>query len=67
MMQKIIDNGCTVLLAEAGMMLTDDATFGTVVRLGKGDDGARWREVTEEEARALQAQEEAVADLKKTS
>ena len=49
-MQKIIENGCTVLLAEAGMMLTDDASFGTVVRLGKGDDGARWYEITTEEA-----------------
>ena len=50
-MQKIIDNGTTVLLADAGMMLTDDSSFGTTVRLGKGDDGAKWYEITEEEAR----------------
>ena len=49
-MQKIIDNGTTVLLADEGMMLTDDSSFGTTVRLGKGDDGARWYEITEEEA-----------------
>ena len=49
-MQKIIDNGCVVLLADDGMMLTDDSSFGTTVRLGKGDDGARWYEITAEEA-----------------
>ena len=49
-MQKIIDNGTTVLLADEGMMLTDDSSFGTTVRLGKGDDGAKWYEITAEEA-----------------
>jgi hypothetical protein len=49
-MQKIIDNGTTVLLADDGMMLTDDNSFGTTVHLGKGDDGAKWYEITEEEA-----------------
>ena len=49
-MQKIDDNGTTVLLADDGMMLTDDSSFGTTVRLGKGDDGARWYEITAEEA-----------------
>ena len=49
-MQKIIDNGTTVLLADEGMMLTDDSSFGTTVRLGKSDDGAKWYEITEEEA-----------------
>ena len=49
-MQKIIDNGTTVLLADDGMMLTDDSSFGTTVRLGKDDDGAKWYEITEEEA-----------------
>ena len=49
-MQKIIDNGTTVLLADDGMMLTDDSSFGTTVRLGKCDDGAKWYEITEEEA-----------------
>ena len=50
-MQKIIDNGTTVLLADEGMMLTDDSSFGTTVRLGKSADGAKWYEITEEEAR----------------
>lgn len=49
-MQKMIDNGTTVLLADDGMMLTDDAVFGTTVRLGKEDDGAKWYEITAEEA-----------------
>jgi len=49
-MQKIIDNGTTVLLADEGMMLTDDSSFGTTVRLGKDDDGAKWYEITAEEA-----------------
>lgn len=49
-MQKIIDNGTTVLLADEGMVLTDDSSFGTTVRLGKGDDGASWYEISAEEA-----------------
>ena len=49
-MQKIIDNGTTVLLADEGMMLTDNSSFGTTVRLGKGDDGSKWYEITTEEA-----------------
>ena len=49
-MQKIIDNGTTVLLADEGMMLTDDSSFGTTVRLGKSDDGTAWYEITKAEA-----------------
>ena len=49
-MQKIIDNGTTVLLADEGMMLTDNSSFGTTVRLGKDDDGSTWYEITAEEA-----------------
>lgn len=49
-MQKKIENGTTVLLADEGMMLTDGSSFGTTVRLGKDDDGANWYEVTEAEA-----------------
>ena len=49
-MQKIIDNGTTVLIADDGMMLTNDSSFGTTVRLGKDDDGAKWYEITAEEA-----------------
>ena len=45
-MQKIIDNGTTVLLADEGMMLTDNFSFGTTVRLGKEDSGAAWHEIT---------------------
>ena len=49
-MQKIIDNGTTVLLADEGMMLTDDSSFGTTVRLGKEADESVWYEITVEEA-----------------
>lgn len=49
-MQKTIENGTTVLLADEGMMLTDGSSFGTTVRLGKGDDGTAWYEITVEEA-----------------
>lgn len=48
-MQKRIDNGTTVLLADEGMILTDNSSFGTTVRLGKEDDGTTWYEITEEE------------------
>ena len=49
-MQKTIENGTTVLLANEGMMLTDGSSFGTTVRLGKDDDGTAWYEITSEEA-----------------
>lgn len=49
-MQKIIENGTTVLLADEGMMMTDGSSFGTTVRLGKDDNGAAWYEITAEEA-----------------
>ena len=55
-MQKIIENGTTVLLADEGMMLTDDSSYGTIVRLGKSDDGAKWYEITEEEAEERMAE-----------
>lgn len=56
-MQKIIENGTTVLLADDGMMLTDNSSFGTTVRLGKEDDGAEWYEITAEEAEARMAED----------
>ncbi len=49
-MQKIIDNGTTVLLADDGMMLTDGSSFGSTVRLGKEADESVWYEITAEEA-----------------
>ena len=49
-MQKIVDNGTTVLLADEGMKLTNDSSFANTVRLGKDDDGAMWHEITNEEA-----------------
>lgn len=49
-MQKNIENGTTVLTADEGMVLTDNSSFVTTVRLGKGDDGASWYEISTEEA-----------------
>lgn len=49
-MQKTVDNGTTVLLADDGMMLTDGSSYVTTVRLGKEDTGESWYEITEEEA-----------------
>lgn len=49
-MQKMIDNGITVLTADDGMMLTDGTSFGTTVRLGKEANEAKWYEITAEEA-----------------
>ena len=49
-MQKTIENGTTVLLADEGMVLTDNSSFGSTVRLGKEDDGSKWYEITAEEA-----------------
>lgn len=49
-MQRTVENGINVLRADEGMVLTDDSSFGTTVRLGKGDDGAKWYEITTEEA-----------------
>lgn len=56
-MQKSIDNGTTVLLADEVMVLTDGYSFGTVVRLGKETADTAWYEVTAEEAEAMQAEE----------
>jgi hypothetical protein len=49
-MQKVIYNGTTVLIADEGMMLTDDSSFGTTVHLGKEADESVWYEITAEEA-----------------
>ena len=58
-MQRTIENGINVLRADEGMMLTDNSSFGTTVRLGKGDDGASWYEITEEEAARRMSEEDA--------
>ena len=61
-MQKIIENGTVVLLADKGMMLTDGYSFGTVVRLGKETDDTAWYEITAEEAEAMVADEVTAED-----
>lgn len=61
-MQKMIENGVTVLLADEGMMLTDDTSFGTTVRLGKEADEAKWYEITAEEAEKRMGEEATEAD-----
>ena len=59
-MQKNIENGTTVLLADHGMMLTDGSSIVSVVRLGKEADGSGWYEITVEEAEEMK--EEYFAD-----
>ena len=49
-MQKTTENGVTILTADDGMMLTDNSSFGTTVRLGKEADESVWYEITAEEA-----------------
>lgn len=61
-MQKIIENGTTVLTADSGMMLTDDTSFGTTVRLGKEADESVWYEITVEEAEKRMNEETAEDD-----
>lgn len=52
-MQKIIEDGVTVLVADEGMKLTDGSSLGSVARLGKEADEAVWREITAEEAEEI--------------
>ena len=61
-MQKTIDNGTMVLLADKGMMLTDGSSFGSVVRLGKESTDSAWYEITAEEAEAMMEEEVTEAD-----
>ena len=49
-MQRTIENGVIVLTADDGMMLTDNSSFGSVIRLGKEADESVWYEITTEEA-----------------
>ena len=56
-MQKIIENGTIVLLADDGMMLTDGDSYGTTVRLGKEADESAWYEITAEEAQKQMAED----------
>ena len=57
-MQKIIENGTIVLLADANMILTDNSSFGTTVRLGKEADETAWHEITMAEYEQMLAAEE---------
>lgn len=56
-MQRIIENGITVLTADSGMKLTNGETFGAVVRLGIYDSENNWYEITEEEAQRRMEEE----------
>ncbi len=61
-MQKTIENGVIVLSADDGMMLTDNSSFGSVVRLGKEADESAWYEITAEEADKRMNGEEATEE-----
>lgn len=58
-MKKTTEQGVTVLTADDGMMLTDNYSVGTTVRLGKEDDGAVWHEITVEEAEKMMTEDTA--------
>lgn len=45
-MNKTIENGVIVLTASEGMKLTNNFSFGSVVRLGKKADESVWYEIT---------------------
>lgn len=59
-MEKMIENGVTVLIADEGMKLTNGESFGATVRLGVKDSEDNWREVTEVEAEHIQTKAEEV-------
>lgn len=49
-MKKEIINGITTLFPEEGMRLTNGSAIGSIVCLGKEDNGSLWYEITAEEA-----------------
>lgn len=53
----MITEKVTVLKAEDGKTLTNGEAFGKVVYLGKNDVKDNWHEITDEEAQALQEEE----------
>lgn len=57
-MQKTIENGITILIADTGLKLTNGNAFGTTVRLAKSDSPDNWREVTGAEAERLMEEAE---------
>lgn len=66
-MTKTIENGVTVLTADAGMKLTNGETFGSVVRLAGGDSADNWEEITEEEAGRRQEEMESEEPMDETA
>ena len=61
-MQKIVDNGTTILFSDSGMMLTNDFVYCKAVRLGRNNSGLMWYEITAEEAEKRMNEE--ITDLK---
>ena len=47
-----------VLTAEDGMVLTDGTTYGKVIYLAEGADASAFREITEDEHKAMQPEGE---------
>lgn len=58
-MQKMTENGVTVLTAGSGMKLTNGEAFGSTVRLGVHDSPDNWEEITEAEAEQRMSEAEA--------
>ena len=50
------------LTATDGMVLTNGAVFGKEVYLGSSDKAENWHEITEEEAKEIQKEQEALID-----
>ena len=48
----------TKLTASEGHILTDGESFGRIVYLASGDDGAKWYEITDEEYQKILESEE---------
>ena len=61
-MPRNIENGVIVLTANDGMILTDNFSYGSVVRLGKEANESMWYEITEEEANKRKNGEEATEE-----
>ena len=56
-MQKLVENGTIVLIADSNMVLTNGSSFVTVVRLAKEEDELNWPEITKAAAEELQKAE----------
>lgn len=58
-----IDEEKRTLTADEGFILTNDSTYGSIVKLGDWDSVDNWREITlEEHAKIVEEQEKRLPD-----